>query len=267
MNKKLRIDHIRAKLSSGGVVIGSWQQLPCTELAELMGSFGFQFVGVDLEHSNITRNQLPNIFRALEIGNTLPLARIAKPDPYLAVEAMEQGAGGIVVPQVRTGKQMSDIKDAIAYPPTGSRGLGFNRANGYGSHFHDYLEGVGQSPLLIPMIEHYEAIENINDILSEDVDAALIGPYDLSASIGCAGDFTTHEFQVQLDAYKKGCIINRVPIGYHIPGNHLSADPEIEYEQRISEGYKFIVYSGDVNFINRPRKTIETILNLSLIHI
>ena len=261
MNKELRIDTIRAKLSSGGVVIGSWQQLPCTELAELMVSFGFQFVRVDLEHSNITRHQLPNIFRALEIGHTLPLARIAKPDPYLAVEAMEQGAGGIVVPQVRTGKQMSDIKDAIAYPPKGSRGLGFNRANGYGSNFHDYLYSVGQKPLLIPMIEHHEAIKNMDDILSVEVDAALIGPYDLSASIGCAGDFTTLEFQGQLEAYKRGCIINNVPMGYHIPGNHLSEDPETEYKQRISEGYTFIVYSGDVNFINRPRKTIETILN------
>ena len=261
MNKKLRIDTIRAKLSSGGTVVGSWQQLPCTELAELMGSFGFAFVGVDLEHSNITRNQLPNIFRALELGHTLPLARIGKPDPYLAVEAMEQGAGGIVVPQVRNGKQISDIKDAITYPPNGSRGLGFNRANGYGSNFHDYLEGEGQNPLLIPMIEHYEAIENIDDILSVDVDAALIGPYDLSASIGCAGDFTTPKFRDQLEAYKKGCIANDVPIGYHIPGNHLSEDPEIEYKQRIAEGYTFIVYSGDINFLNRPRKSIKTILN------
>ena len=261
MNKLLAIQKIRKYLAEGKVVVGSWQQLPCTELAELMGSLGFTFIGIDLEHSNITRQQLPNIFRALELRNTLPLARIAKPDPYLAVEAMEQGAGGIVVPQVRNKKQILDIKDAIAYPPNGSRGLGFNRANAYGYEFHKHLNGMGQNPLLITMIEHHEAIENLDDIVSVDVDAALIGPYDLSASIGCAGNFTTPEFQNQLEAYKKGCKRNNVPLGYHIPGNHLSADPEEEYYIRKKEGYTFIVYSGDVNFLNRPRTTIQTILN------
>ena len=198
MNKLLAIQKIRKYLAEGKVVVGSWQQLPCPELAELMGTFGYAFVGVDLEHSCNTRHQLPNIFRALELRNTLPLARIGKPDPYLAVEAMEQGAGGIVVPQVRNKKQISDIKNAISYPPSGSRGLGFSRANAYGYEFHKHLNGMGQSPLLIPMIEHYEAIENIDEILSVDVDAALIGPYDLSASIGCAGNFTTPEFNVNV---------------------------------------------------------------------
>ena len=261
MNKLLAIQKIRKYLAEGKVVVGSWQQLPCPELAELMGTFGYAFVGVDLEHSCNTRHQLPNIFRALELRNTLPLARIGKPDPYLAVEAMEQGAGGIVVPQVRNKKQISDIKNAISYPPSGSRGLGFSRANAYGYEFHKHLNGMGQSPLLIPMIEHYEAIENIDEILSVDVDAALIGPYDLSASVGCAGDFAKQEYQDQLEEYKKGSKRNNVPIGYHIPGNHLSADPKEEFYMKKEEGYTFIVYSGDVNFLNLPRKTIETILN------
>lgn len=261
MNKLLATQKIRKYLAENKTVIGGWQQLPCTEVAEMLGTFGFAFVGVDLEHSNITRHQLTNIFRALELRNTLPLARIARPDPYLAVEAMEQGAGGIIVPQVKNKNQLVEIKDAICYPPNGSRGLGFNRANAYGGEFYKHLNGMGQNPLLIPMIEHYEAIENIDDILSVDVDAVLIGPYDLSASIGCAGKFTTQQFLEQLELFKKGCVINDIPLGYHIPGNHLSGDPVKEFYERREEGYRFIVYSGDVNFLNRPRKSIETILN------
>ncbi len=118
-------------------------QLPCSEVAEIMGSRGFDFVGVDLEHSNISRNQLPNIFRALELGNTLPLVRIAKPDSYYAVEALEQGAAGIIVPQIRSKSQLSEIKESFSLPPRGTRGMGFNRGNGYGEKFHKYREGLG----------------------------------------------------------------------------------------------------------------------------
>ena len=246
MNKFAAVQKIRQYLAEGKHVVGSWMQLPCPEVAEILGSRGFAFVGVDLEHSNITRNQLPNIFRALEVGNTLPLVRISKPDSYCAIEALEQGAAGIIVPQIRSKAQLSEIKESFSLPPRGTRGMGFNRGNGYGIQFHEYREGLGQQPLLIPMIEHYEAVENIDEILSVDVDAALIGPYDLSASLGCAGDFENVKYLQVLEEYKKGCLRNNVPIGYHIPGNHLSKDPKEEFSERQQEGYTFIVYSGDV---------------------
>ena len=246
MNKFAAVQKIRQYLAEGRHVVGSWMQLPCPEVAEILGSREFDFIGVDLEHSNITRNQLPNIFRALELGNTLPLVRISKPDSYCAIEALEQGAAGIIVPQIRSKSQLSEIKESFSLPPRGTRGMGFNRGNGYGIQFHEYREGLGQQPLLIPMIEHYEAVENIDEILSVDVDAALIGPYDLSASLGCAGDFENVKYLQVLEEYKKGCLRNNVPIGYHIPGNHLSKDPKEEFSERQQEGYTFIVYSGDI---------------------
>ena len=246
MNKFAAVQKIREYLAEGKQIVGSWMQLPCPEVAEILGGQHFHFVGVDLEHSNITRNQLPNIFRALELGNTLPIARIAKPDSYCAVEALEQGAAGIIVPQIRSKSQLSEIKESFSLPPRGTRGMGFNRGNGYGIQFHEYREGLGQQPLLIPMIEHYEAVENIDEILSVGIDAALIGPYDLSGSLGCAGDFENPKYLQVLEEYKKGCLRNNVPIGYHIPGNHLSKDPMVEFLERREEGYTFIVYSGDI---------------------
>ena len=256
MNKFAAVQKIRQYLAEGKYTIGSWMQLPCPEVAEILGSRGFDFVGVDLEHSNITRNQLPNIFRALEVGNTLPIARIAKPDPYCAVEALEQGAAGVIVPQIRSKSQLSEIKESFSLPPRGTRGIGFNRGNGYGIQFHEYREGLGQEPLLVPMIEHYEAVENIDEILSVDVDATLIGPYDLSGSLGCAGDFENPKYLQVLEEYKKGCLRNNVPIGYHIPGNHLSKDPMVEFLERREEGYTFLTYSGDVNFLNMTTANI-----------
>ena len=256
MNTKLRLDLIRAKLSSGGKVVGGWQVLPCPEVSEMLGGFGFDFVCVDLEHGNITRHQLPNIFRAFELGNTLPMARIAKPIPYLGVEAMEMGACGIIVPQVTSKKQVADIKDAISYK--GSRGLGFNRANKYGQRFHEYREEM-KEPLLIPMFENREAIENIDDILSVRVDAALIGPFDLSASLGCTAEWDNPLLIQSLDKFKEGCKRNSVVTGYHVAGTHLSMDPAEEFYIREKEGYRFIVYDADISFIHRARVSFSEI--------
>ena len=256
MNTKLRIDLIRAKLSSGGKIVGGWQTLPCPEVSEMLGGFGFDFVCVDLEHGNITRHQLPNIFRALELGNTLPMARIAKPIPYLGVEAMEMGACGIVVPQVSSKKQLADIKNAISY--NGSRGHGFSRANKYGQRFHEHREEM-KEPLIIPMFETSEAIDNIDDILSVGVDAALIGPFDLSASLGCTGEWDNPLFIQSLDKFKEACKRNNVATGYHVIGSHLSMDPVEEFYQREKEGYTFFVYSGDISFIHRARVSFSEI--------
>ena len=263
MNKFAAVQKIREYLAEGKPIVGSWMQLPCPEVAEILGGQHFHFVGVDLEHSNITRNQLPNIFRALELGGTLPLVRIAKPDSFLAIEALEQGAAGIIVPQIRSKSQLSEIKESFSLPPRGTRGMGFNRGNLYGHKFHEYREGLGQEPLLIGMIEHYEAVKNIDEILSVGIDAALIGPYDLSGSLGCAGDFENPKYLQVLEEYKKGCLRNNVPIGYHIPGNHLSKDPMVEFLERREEGYTFIVYSGDICMFNyNQKKMSEFILHL-----
>ena len=257
MNKFAAVQKIRQYLVEGNYVIGSWMQLPCPEVAEIIGSRGFDFVGVDLEHSNISRNQLPNIFRALELGNTLPLARIAKPDSYCAVEALEQGAAGIIVPQIKSKSQIAEIKESFLLPPRGTRGMGFNRGNGYGIQFHEYREGLGQQPLLIPMIEHYESVENIDTILSVDVDAALIGPFDLSASLGCAAEWDNPLFLQALGEFKKGCKRNNVPMGYHISASHLSKPYMLEFTERRQEGYTFLIYSCDVN-LNIPAHTMSS---------
>ena len=78
MHRFGKILHIREKLKRNEVSIGSWIQIPHASIAEIMGQFGYDWVTVDLEHGSISLHQLPDLFRALELGNTLPLARLAQ---------------------------------------------------------------------------------------------------------------------------------------------------------------------------------------------
>ena len=220
-------------------------QIPNSSLAELMGAAGYEWVAVDLEHGSFAVHQLPDIFRALELGNTLPLARLAQGLPKDCKQALDAGAGGVIVPMVESAQQLKVVKDACCWPSAGSRGVGFSRANLFGKYFEDYREEA-QAPLLIAMIEHWRAVEQLSEILAVDgLDAILIGPYDLSASMGLTAQFDSHEFKVMLNR------IHEVTIAAHVAcGIHIVHPVKEKLTQCIEEGYRFIAYSTDAVFLN-----------------
>ena len=142
MNRATAIQNIRQRLRSGGHSIGSWIQIPHGSVAEIMGQAGYDWVAVDLEHGSISVQQLPGLFRALELGGTLPLVRLAQGHPKDCKQALDAGAGGVIVPAVESAAQLNQVRDACRWPPTGTRGVGFSRANLFGKHFEAYAKEV-----------------------------------------------------------------------------------------------------------------------------
>ena len=244
MNRPKKIQSIRHSLASNQPSIGSWIQIPHASIAEIMGQAGYDWVAVDLEHGAIAVHQLPDLFRALELGGTLPLARLAEGSIKDCKQALDAGAGGVIVPMVESAKQLTQVREACCWPPAGTRGVGFSRANLFGKHFDTYSDEA-QSPLLVAMIEHIRAVEHLEEILSvKGLDAILIGPYDLSASMGLTAKFDSLEFITVMDRIRALCSQWSIPCGVHV------VMPDIEVlEQRIVEGYRFIAYSIDSVFL------------------
>lgn len=245
MNRQNQIKKIREKLRRGGHSIGSWMQLPHPSIAEIMGQAGYDWVAIDLEHGSIAVNQLPDLFRALELGETLPLARIAQGEIKDCKQALDAGAAGVIVPMVESAQQLCQVRDACRWPPAGTRGVGFSRANLFGKNFSSYMEEA-QEPLLVAMIEHKNAVSNLDDILHvEGLDALLIGPYDLSASMGMTAEFDAPEFVQTMQSIHTLAEKAQIPCGVHV------VEPsKRELKQKISEGYRFIAYSIDAVFLN-----------------
>lgn len=240
MDRSAAICQIRTTLLSGGSSIGSWMQLPDSSVAEIMGASGYDWVAVDLEHGSTDTSQLPNIFRALELGGTLALARIAEGTPTACKRALDAGAGGIIVPMIEERAQLEAVRDACRWPPAGRRGIGFSRANLFGSRFEQY-QCEAQSPLLVPMLESRKALESIDEILSvPGIDAVLVGPYDLSASLGIMANFKHEDFLVALGVIRDAAQRHGVAVGVHV----VAPDAD-ELRVRIAEGYRFIAYSID----------------------
>jgi len=160
-------------------------------------------------------------------------------------QALDAGAGGVIVPMVEDAAQLTMVRDACCWPPAGTRGVGFSRANLFGVHFEAYREEA-QAPLLVAMVEHIRAVENLGEILSvAGLDAILIGPYDLSASMGLTARFEAPEFVAALERIRALCAERRIPCGVHV----VMPDPEL-LQQRLDEGYRFIAYSIDAVFLH-----------------
>ena len=239
-----KIKIIREKLQNGKTSIGTWQQIPHASISEILGQAGYDWVAVDMEHGSISTHQLPDLFRAIELGGTLPLARIAESKTKDCKQALDAGAGGIIAPMIESAHQLKKVRSACCWPPTGNRGVGFSRANLFGKNFESYKEEA-QSPLLIAQIEHINAVNNLKDILQvEGLDAVIVGPYDLSASMGIPGDFDSQEFNDAMGNIVKLCKKLNVPFGDHV----VQPDQDL-LEKRIHQGYRFIAFGTDGVFL------------------
>jgi 2-dehydro-3-deoxyglucarate aldolase len=246
MNRSQKIAAIREALAADRPSVGSWMQIPNASVAEIMGQAGYDWVAVDMEHGAISVHHLPDLFRALELGGTLPMVRLAQGHSKDIKQALDAGAGGVIVPMVESAAQLVQARDASRWPPAGSRGVGFSRANLFGKHFDAYaLEA--QAPLLIAMIEHINAVEKLDEILQvKGLDAILIGPYDLSASMGLTGNFESPKFVEAMNRIRAACSHYRVRCGVHV----VMPDAAV-LKQRIADGYRFIAYSIDAVFLNK----------------
>ena len=244
MNKFSKIEEIRNKIFNGGFSLGSWIQIPNSSIAEIMGNAGYDWVAIDLEHGSINLNQLPDLFRSLELGETLPLARISDKHYSSIQSALDAGAGGIIVPNILNANEMREIIKYACWPPSGNRGVGFSRANLFGEKFNDYKK-IACSPIVVGMIEHIEAINNLESILDvKGLDGIFIGPYDLSASMNIVGEFNNLEFKKVLDE-----VISKTSKAKKFVGIHIVEPNKNDMEKRISEGYNFIANSMDSVFI------------------
>lgn len=244
MNKPEKVKYIRQLMASGKASVGSWMQLSDGSVAEIMGQSGYDWVAVDLEHGSFSLHQLPDSFRALELGDTLPLVRLAQGHVKDCKQALDAGAAGVIVPMVESAEQLQMVKNACSWPPSGTRGVGFSRANLFGKNFVAYNEEA-QNPFFVAMIEHVSAVENLESILSvKGLDAILVGPYDLSASMGMTGKFEEPLFEKTMSRILALCEKYQVPAGIHV------VQPDIKMvDKRITEGYRFIAYSIDSVFL------------------
>ncbi len=215
-------------------------------VAEIMARSGFDWVAVDMEHSAMTTQQAEDLIRAVETGGKPALVRLTSNDENLIKRVMDSGATGIIVPLVRTAEDARRAVQAIYYPPRGRRGVGLARAQKYGADFVGYIQWLEKEAVCIAQIEHIEAVENCEAILSvPDIDGYILGPYDISASLDLAGQLEHPRVLEAIAAVRETAKRLGRPGGIHI----VEPD-ELKLRQAVDQGFTFIAYSIDTRIID-----------------
>jgi len=239
--------NLRHKFANNKLVIGSWINSASPIIAELMASAGFDFLTVDAEHSAVDVPQTQILLQAIKAGNQQcsPIVRLPSCEYSEVKRYMDAGAAGVIAPLVNTAEQATEIVSAVKYPPHGARGVGFCRANNYGMRLQEVVENDHLESFVCVQIEHINGVDNIGEILSvKGIDAVLIGPYDLSASMGITGQF---DHPRMIEVQKK--ILHECKQHSKIPGIHV-VQPDVEEAiKRFNEGYRLIAYSLDITML------------------
>ena len=210
---------------------------------------------IDLEHTTISIAEAGELIRVIDLCGVAPLVRLTSNQPDQIKRVMDAGAHGIVVPMVCSVDDSTKAVAATRYAPQGIRGVGLARAQKFGPGFSDYLQWQKDGPVVIVQIEHKDALENLEAIFSvPGVDGFIIGPYDLSCSMGMPGEFERPEFIEAINHILKTGLRMNFPAGIHI------VEPDQKrLRQVISEGYSFIGYSADFRILDESaRKGIAT---------
>lgn len=237
---------LKQKLKANETTIGSWITLGHSAIAEIMARAGFDWLVIDMEHSVISLPETQEMIQAIDGVGVPSIVRLTSNDEYLIKQVMDSGAHGIMVPLVNSSADAKKAVSSVYYPPRGKRGVGLARAHGYGADFSNYCNWLDQNAVVIVMIEHIDGVNAIDEILAVDgVDGYMIGPYDLSSSIGVPGSF---EDPHVIDA------INRIREGGEkackAGGIHV-VDPDLKMiGNRIEEGFSFIGYGMDIRILD-----------------
>ena len=225
--------------------LGTWITIDHPVVYQSISQYPFDWVLIDLEHSAIDfsgLHQAISFFKNTDIGC---LVRPPVVDNIYIKRIMDFGADGIIIPNVKSSQDVASAVDFMKYPPIGSRGAGLFSAQSFGNNFDSYYQSNNSESVLIVQIENKDAVNNLDDILGNNhIDAMIIGPYDLSSSLGIAGEFNNKLYINELNKIKKIAKNQKIAMGIHI------VEPDLKnLEKAKKEGFQFLGFGLDFKFI------------------
>ena len=232
-------------LRSGKHVYGTLIVSTAPKWPGVVAGLGLDFVFIDMEHIALDRtqvSQLCNIYKCLGLN---PVVRITSPDPYEASVALDGGAGGVIAPYVETVEQVKQLVGAVKYKPLKGKRLQklLNKEESVEPELQQYLIKHNSANACIVNIESIPAMEALDEILAvEGIDAVLIGPHDLSCSLGIPEQYDNPEFHDTVEKIIGTARAKNIGAGIHVT---YPAGFEIE-RQWAKKGANLIVHSADI---------------------
>ena len=251
---------LKQKLQNKEISIGSWLTIPHQAVIEIMSTAGFDWLTIDMEHSPISIETIMNLIGHIQGNGMQALVRVSKNEEVAIKRVLDAGADGVIVPMIRNKEEAMQAVNFVKYPPLGKRGVGLNRAQKYGTAFDTYQDWVKNNAIVIAQIEHIDAVNNLEEIFSvPGIDGIIVGPYDLSASMGFPGEYEREDVKKALDRIDVVAKKLNKPLGFHIVESDHS-----KVLEKINKGYSFLAFSLDFFFLGDKARSEMDLLKKKL---
>lgn len=222
-------------------------------VTEILSHAGFDFLMLDMEHGPLDLNNLPNLINSCLLNDCSPIVRIPKNLDWLALQALDLGAHGIIAPHINSFEDADNLVRACKYYPQGNRGFTpFTKAGGFtniGSE--NYSTEANDFGLTMALIESVEGLKNLDQILKiENLDVVYLGSFDLSQALGFPGQTRHPEVEKEIKL-----AIDKINAAGKFAGAYVAQSQE-DIEWQLSQGLKFIIYQVDTAILHNHVSTI-----------
>lgn len=239
---------LRHKLSNKEEVFGLWVTMESASITEMAVALGMDWVIVDAEHGHLDLADILEHIRATVRSNTVVLVRIAQLEEGLIKRLLDIGADGIVIPRIQTSEELQRAVSYSKYPPEGTRGIGAERATGWGDCLVQHLQEANENVLIVPIIESMYGGDNIGAMLDiHGTEIFFFGPADYSASAGHAGEWDNPIVNDHINHVKELVIRSGKYCGILTKGG-------ADLERRKKEGYQMLALGFDTGLLLKSLK-------------
>ncbi|MBQ2747654.1 MAG: hypothetical protein IJF28_04205 [Firmicutes bacterium] len=237
------------KFKNGKQTIGTFLHTKSVPVIEALGYSGLDFVAVDMEHAPLSTDEVSGYLTAAKAADLPAIVRVSSGSRENILHMLDAGADGIIVPNISTVDEVKELVKHAKFMPVGERGFCPTRDGGWGFAEHaqgpltEYMDYANRNTLLLPQCETTGCLEHIEEITAiEGVDGILIGPFDLSISMGIPGEFGNplHVAAIKriLDACKKNGKLAMLFVGNTARG-----------KQAFEEGFDSVIYGLDLSVL------------------
>ncbi len=245
------INPLKARLDAGKPGLGVLVTTPGVAVTQTLCDAGFDWLFFDMEHAPIGIESVHAMITATNGTRTAPIVRVPENVPWIVKPILDAGAMGIIFPMIRSAEEAEAAVRAVRYPPNGDRGFGpFYAAMRFGVTMHTYPDPADRNILCILLIEHRDAVEDIERIVAvPGVDACFIAPFDLAMSYGHR-DGADHP-EVHAGVERVEHVVRDSPV--HLGG--LALDNDVA-NAMIERGYRLLLHGFDTLLLQRAAADI-----------
>jgi len=252
---KSRIDLRKSPLTRDRRAFGVWNSLGHSSITEIFAASHIDFVAIDLEHSTISLEQALHMMAAAQAGGAACFPRIASHNGEMIKRLLDSGADGIIVPMVNTPEEVRQIIDWCKYPPIGRRSYGIARGQNYGFDFAKYTAEWNDRASIILLIESIDAVKRIGEILDfEEISAVIIGPYDMSGSLGIPGQIDDPQVTEACNKVVEACRRHRKACG-----TQVVEITEAAVQGAFDAGFTFVILSSDLFILSKWGEQVRNV--------